>query len=427
MSEQEIPAAELSVYGGMTEPVDESSAIDALDDPLTEISEKFHSTGEVIKGHGLEDGTYIDFCGYKFPNILAPAAMCTGEVYGLTSYDAHQQFYTNPAVSSSLFKGSVEPFFGPTLTPRDAPEHTKYRAVMQRGFMPKQIENYKDSIARPVLERRFSALQGKGKADLVRELNIFYPYESVGKIVGYDVADLEYVAGCMDGIWQANVDIDRALEAGRKLQEYAFQLIEKRRAEPKDDYVSAMLEAEIDGEKISDHDMMGLVNHLFSGGIETTARQTNMLVYDLLQNPDQLELLRRDRDLISGAVEENLRHNGIGGTTPRVVTEDIEICGRLIPKDSIVFTHHIVASRDPDRWDNPNKFDITRPKQKHMTFAMGPHMCIGQHFARFLLAEYLTHFLDDLPNVRWDPEAEVPKPKGWNQRSCSILPVVWDI
>ena len=126
VSEQEIPAEELSVYGGMTEPVDESSAIDALDDPLTEISEKFHSTGEVIKGHGLEDGTYIDFCGYKFPNILAPAAMCTGEVHGLTSYDAHQQFYTNPAVSSSLFKGSVEPFFGPTLTPRDAPEHTKY-------------------------------------------------------------------------------------------------------------------------------------------------------------------------------------------------------------------------------------------------------------------------------------------------------------
>lgn len=116
----------LTLYTGMIEPVDDSSAIDILDDPVTEITEKLYSMGKVVEGHGLEGGTYVDFGGYKLPNMLAPAALCGGKVYGVVTYDAHQQLYTNPATSSSLFKGTVEPFFGPTLTPRDAPEHTKY-------------------------------------------------------------------------------------------------------------------------------------------------------------------------------------------------------------------------------------------------------------------------------------------------------------
>ena len=150
-------------------------------------------------------------------------------------------------------------------------------------------------------------------------------------------------------------------------------------------------------------------------------------MYDLLTNPDQLELLRNNRELIPAAVEENLRHNGIGGSTCRIVTEDVEICGTAIPKDTVVFTFHLSANRDPSRWENPHQFDITRPMQKQLTFAMGPHMCIGQHFARFLLGEFLTHFLDDLPNVRWDPEVTTPpKPRGWNQRGCTSQPVVWD-
>ena len=426
MSEASVDLEQV-LYGGITDPVDDSSAVDALEDPLREISEKFYSTGDVITGTGEENGAYVRFGGYRLPNILAPGAMCTGPVYGVVSYEAHRQLYTNPATSSSLFEGSVEPFFGRTLSPRDAPEHTKFRNVMQRGFMPKQIESYKDTIARPVLNRRFSAIKANGKADLVRELNVFYPYEIVGSIVGYGTTDLEFLAGCMDGIWQANRDINRALEAGQKLQDFALALIEKRRKEPKDDFVSAMLEAEVDGQKISDADMIGLVNHLFSGGIETTSRQTNVLVFDLLSHPDQLGLLRSNRELIRAAVEENLRYNGIGGSTCRVVKEAIEICGTAIPEDAVVFTFHDVASRDPARWENPHTFDITRPVQKHFTFAMGPHMCIGQHLARFLLAVYLEHFLDDLPNVRWDSDATIPKVTGWNQRSCSSLPVIWDV
>ena len=92
----------------------------------------------------------------------------------------------------------------------------------------------------------------------------------------------------------------------------------------------------------------------------------------------------------------------------------------------MAFTFHLCANRDPTRWANPHEYDITRPQQRQLSFAMGPHMCIGQHLARFLLGEYLTHLLDDFPNAHWDPQAQLPKPTGWNQRTCSALPVVWD-
>ena len=424
--EQDAATEELTSYSGMIESIDDSGELDALDDAIKETNEKLYSLGDVIKGHGEDNGTFVNFGGYRFPNMLAPASMCTGEVYAVVSYDAHQQLYGNPGTSSMLFKGTVETFFGPTLTPRDAPDHTKYRAVMQRGFTPKQIESYKDTIVRPVLNRRFNELKRKGKADLVRELNIFYPYEIIGKIVGYDLKDIQFVAESMDKIWKGNVDIDIATEGGDGLRDYAAKLIAKRRAERSDDLISAMLEAEIDGEKISDFDLIGLINHTLSGGIETTYKQTGLLVYELLNNPDQMELLRNNRDLMPKAVEESLRFNGIGGIVCRNTKDDIEVCGTVIPKDSVVFTFHMAANRDPARWENSNKFDITRPIQRQMSFASGPHMCIGQHIARVMLGEYVNHFLDDLPNVRWDPDAPKPRITGWSQRASNTLPVVWD-
>lgn len=418
---------QLAYFKGSTEPVDDSSFTDNLKDPIKETTEKFYSMGSIIKGHGEENGAYINFGGYRLPNILAPAEMCLDEVYGAVSFDAVQQIYTNPATSSSLFKGSIEPFFGPTLSPRDGNDHTAHRAVMQRGFTPKQIQNYKDAVARPVLKRRFSQLKGKGHADLYRELNALYPFEIIGKIVGYDYKDIEHVADCFDRIWQGNTDINAALQAGTELKDYARQLINKRRQEPKEDYVSALLSSEVDGESLDETNLVGLVNHLLSGGIETTSRQTNMLIFDLLNHPDQLALLKNDRKLISGAVEESLRYDGIGAMVCRNVLEDIEVCGTKIPKDSVVFTFHLAANRDPSHWENPHTFDITRPIKRHQSFATGAHMCIGQHFARFMMSEYLEHILDDMPNLRWNPEVDTPQVVGWSQRSPTSLPVVWDV
>ena len=424
---QEAYSGTESSYEALFAHPDDTSSIDCLADPIREISDALYSVGPVIKGQGSERGAYVHFAGYRFPNILAPGRLCEGDVYAAVSWEANYKLYMDPGTSSSLFKESVEAFWGPALSPKDPPEHTKYRAVMQRGFTPKQIESYKDTVVRPVLIRRFQELRGKGHADLVREINVYYPYEILGQIIGFNPEDIEFVARCFGNIFKANTDLELAMRAGRELREYAGKLVRSRRESPRSDFVSAMLEAEVEGERLPDDQLVGLIVHFLSGGIDTTYKQTGLVVYSLLAHPEQLELLKSNRELIPGAIEETLRHEGIGAMVCRQAGEDIELCGTQIPKGAVVFTLHSIANRDPSRWENPHDYDITRPTQRHIAFSNGPHVCIGQHIARFMLGEYIQHFLDDLPNVRWDPECtEAPRVTGWHQRACKTLPVVWD-
>jgi cytochrome P450 len=151
------------------------------------------------------------------------------------------------------------------------------------------------------------------------------------------------------------------------------------------------------------------------------------LVHNLLSHPDQFEALKLDRTLIPSAVEESLRYEGIGGLVCRRALEDTNLCGTGIPKGSVVFIMHCVTDRDRSRWEDPDVFNIRRLRQPHIQFGNGPHSCIGQHLARFMLARYVEHLIDDLPNLRWDPSLQAPpKITGWTQRHPLSLPVVWD-
>jgi cytochrome P450 len=297
---------------------------------------------------------------------------------------------------------------------------------MQLGFSPRLVKSYEDSIIRPVIARRFAEIKGKGRADLVRELNAFYPYEIIGSIVGFDPADVGFVADCFTKIFRVNVDRDTAAEAGVALRAYSRRLIEARRAQPKDDIVSGMLEAEVDGEAIDEEHLIAMVNHLMAGGIDTTYKQTGNTVHLLLEHPDQFELLRKDRDLIPRFVDEALRYEGIGGIIARQAAEDTNLQGTDIPRGGIVFIMHPVVNRDPARWADPDVLNVLRETKAQMQFSNGAHSCIGQHIARFMLATYISHLITALPGLRWDPEKPRPRITGWTQRTPLSLPVVWD-
>lgn len=407
---------------------DETSAIDEMTDPLGTIAPALFAAGPVIHGKGHDEGRYVEFAGRRFPNILAPASMCTDDVFLAVSFAAQQEVMRNPdTFSSKLFEQSVGVFWGPSLAPMDPPEHTKYREVIQLAFMPKLMRTYEETIVVPMLKRRFADLKSKGRGDLVRELNTFYPYEIVGAIVGYEPEDIDLVGSLFYKIFQANSNPMAALEAGQKLREYTKNLVDMRREEPKDDLVSAIVQAEVDGKPITADHLVGMVNHLMAAGVDTTYRQTNNTIHCLLSNPDQFAKMKEDRSLIPAAVNEALRYEGLGGILPRVAQKDTELFGVNVPSDSVVFVMQSVGSRDPERWDNPHSFDIERKQKPHMQFVFGPHACVGQQLARLMLSRYLEFMLDELPNLRWDPEAgDPPAITGWTQRSALSLPVVWD-
>jgi cytochrome P450 len=146
----------------------------------------------------------------------------------------------------------------------------------------------------------------------------------------------------------------------------------------------------------------------------------------LLSHPDQFARLREDRSLIPAAIEECIRYQGIGNLIVRQAIEDTEVCGTAIPKGAVMFLMHGVTNRDPHRWSRPDAFDISRPSQPHIQFGNGPHACIGQHLARFMLARYVEHLIDDLPGLRWASDLDAPpKITGWTQRTPLTLPVEW--
>ncbi len=414
--------------------IDETAALDARADAQKEIAEIMHAAGPVIRGKGLRlpsGSSAVEFAGVVFPNVMTPADFVEEQdpVF-VIGWDAVRKVYLNPAVySSTVFETTVGVLWGPALSPMDPPEHTKYREIMQRGFTPKRIKSYEDAIIRPIIKARFDDIKHKGKADLARDLNVLFPFQVVGGIVGFDPSMFKFVGACFARMWQANTDPQGAFEASQALKSYSKSLIESRRGKPPEsDLVSAMMEATVDGAPLSEERFVAMLNHFMAGGIDTTFSQSSILAHTLLNWPDQFELLKRDRLLIPQAVEECLRFDGVGNFVCRRAIQDSELEGVPIPKGTVVFMMHGLMNRDRSRWENPHVFDIQRPKQAHSQFGSGPHSCIGQHLARFMLARYTEHLIDDLPNLRWDPAlTEIPKVTGWTQRRPLTLPVVWDV
>jgi len=400
--------------------------VHSLDDPVREIAIKFHESGPVLKGHGAGTprGSQIQFGDVTLPNIFLNADMCEGDVYAAVTWDTVRAVLTRPKLfSSKCFVPSLGRQ-GPTINIMDPPEHTKFRMVAQPRFMPAYLKKYNTEIIRPSIARRFAELKKKGRADLVRDLTPHMAFEINGTIIGFDPADVPFFATCKKMSYSH--DPDAVAKATIAQNDFTRKMIEKRKAEPKDDLISFMIAQEVDGAPVPDINLLGLVNVIMSGGVDTIFKQSGNIVSLLLDHPDELEKLRADRSLIPAFVEESLRYEGVATNFPRQATEDTELGGVTIPKGSIVFGMLFAADRDPSRWENPHVLDAARPPKPNLGFSAGPHSCLGAPIARLVLPCFVEHLIDDLPNLRWDPDQSHPGITGWMQRMVTSLPVIWD-
>jgi len=220
--------------------------------------------------------------------------------------------------------------------------------------------------------------------------------------------------------------MDLAIEASEKLGRYFSAMIEQRRENPGTDVVSVIATAEVDGERLPDEVAVSFLRQLINAGGDTTFRTTTALLCGLLRRPDQLEAVRNDRDLVGGAVEEALRWEGPVIGTARAVVHDTVVCGVELPAGSIVSVSYGAANRDPTVFENPDEFDVFRPKHRHFGFAFGAHNCLGQQLARLEMSRALNGILDRLPNLRLDPEFPPPRMLGSIMRTPRRLHVLFD-
>jgi cytochrome P450 len=328
--------------------------------------------------------------------------------------------------SSRINQDTMGPYMGTLLLAKDGPEHTRYRALVSHAFRTRALERWERELIRPTIERLLDAIAPRGRADLVRDVTRQYPVQVIAGIVGVPLEDHPRFQSWADAIAAGPLAPEPGLAASRAMREYLTPIVEARRASPRDDLISDIVTAEIDGQRLDDEHVYGFLRLLMPAGAETTFRALGNLLLALLTRPDQLERVRRDRKLVPKAVEETLRWESSITMVNRVATRDTQIAGCPVGAGDSLLIATGAGNRDPDVYERPDAFDLDRPEQPHLAFGWGRHLCLGMHLARLEMAVGLEAILDRLPGLRLDPAEPAPEIVGVAFRGPERLPVLFD-
>src|SRR5262249_14339099 len=204
-----------------------------------------------------------------------------------------------------------------------------------------------------------------------------------------------------------------------------------RRTQPSDDLISVLVQAEIIDEdgithRLTDREIDSFVLLLLGAGSGTTWKQMGTTLTALLQRPELLNAVRTDRALLRPAIEESVRWMQTDPMFSRWVVADTELGGVELPAGSVVHINIGAANRDPQRWDRPDEYDLTRRMRPNLGFGQGAHICLGMHVARAEMAVAIGALLDRLPKLRLDPDAEPPRLVDMYEGGASAIPVRFD-
>lgn len=339
--------------------------------------------------------------------------------------DVSRVFRETQSFDTSGYGRSIGLVFGPTILGMDGAPHRAHRNLVANAFKAKSLQRWEPETIVPICEELLGEIAGLGRADLVSSLTFEFPTRIIARLLGLPPDDLDLFRQLSVKLIGIADDIYGGLEASASLADYFQGIIDQRRAHPVDDIVSDLVEAEIDGEKLTDELIVSFLRLLLPAGLETTYRSSGNLLYLLLTHPDQLAMVREDRTLVDSAIEEALRFETPLTNALRYAATDVEVGGEVIPKGATISAMIGSANRDESRWDHPDRFDVTRTPTPHIAFAAGPHTCLGLHLARLETRVMLNLLLDALPNLALDPSEPDTHIHGMIFRSPERLPVTF--
>lgn len=356
----------------------------------------------------------------------------------VVGHEAARQALTDARLSKAWANASpgtgiriVSP--GPHMLIADPPDHTRLRKLIARHFTPRRIAALEPRV-REITEGLLDAMLALpgGRADLVDTLAFPLPISVIGELLGVPVADRERFRAWTDDLLGVTPQDDKQA-AARALTQYLAQLIERRREEPADDLFSALIGdgdsdtgAEGPEAALSREELLGTAWLLLIAGYETTVGLIANGVLALLLHPEQLAALRADASLLEGAVEEALRYDGpVEVATSRFTTEPVLIGDTLIPGDGrLVLPVLADAGRDPERFGDPDRFDIRRGPRGHLAFGHGIHFCLGAPLARLEGRVAFERLLARAPKLELDAAPEGLRWRdGLLMRGVTSLPV----
>lgn len=328
--------------------------------------------------------------------------------------------------SSRINLEMMGPFMGEVILAKNGEEHSQHRNLVSTAFRPSAVARWERELIGPTIHALIDDFLPRGRADLVAEVTRRYPVRVIAGILGVPLVDQDQFMRWAEAINIGPMAPEEGMAASRAMREYLRPIVESRRASPRDDLITDLIAAEIEGKRLDEANLYGFLMLLLPAGAETTFRVMGNTLFALLTHPRDLERVRGDRALLDAAIEETLRWETAVTTVSRVATRDAEIAGVKIPEGSVVNLLTGSANHDETRFENPEEWVLDRPDKRHLAFGWGRHLCLGMHLARLELRTGLGAILDRLPDLRLDPDAPRPKIRGVAFRGPDALPVRFD-
>lgn len=309
---------------------------------------------------------------------------------------------------------------------REGVDHTRLRRLLTPAFSPGAVRGWRPFIERAV-DEIFERFAPREQGDLTAELAYPIPEHVICTMLGVPTSDhqlFEDWTRVLNARPQAGAGDDErrrvATAALTEFVEYLRALIARRRTDQRDDLVTQLISLEEEGDRLNERELVAVMMEIINGGHDTTANMIVNGVFMLLLHPDQLDRVRQDPALVDTAVEEILRYRSpVQLSLNRVTTEDVEVGGVTIPEGATVVVSLAGANRDPGEFEDPERFDVGREDNRHLSFGNGSHFCLGVHLARSELQVTFERVVRRLHDLRLTvPVDELP----WRTTTLVMAP-----
>jgi len=321
-------------------------------------------------------------------NVSKNAKLFSSEVGGINIRDADEEYLS----TSRLIMISMDP-----------PQHTKYRKLVASGFTPRMIRKIEASI-RQAVHDILDEIEGETEVDFVQRISAQLPLRMIADMIGWPQEDRQLMIEWADRVAQLDVNQESGELAAMEFWNYCAELmdsIESGERERSDSLLETLMAAEVDGEKLSEMEVVNFMLLLAIGGNETTRNCISGGFLALHDNPEQLQAWKSDIEgLSASATEEMLRWTSPIVCFRRTATADTEIRGQAIKEGDKIVMYYASANRDEDVFDDPQTFDIRRQNNKHLSFGTGHHFCLGATLARMEIRILFEELLKRYPNMK---------------------------
>ncbi|MEU1526238.1 cytochrome P450 [Nocardia rhamnosiphila] len=355
------------------------------------------------------------------------------DFYALSRHADVTAGFRNAAALSNANGVSLDPAaWGPhahktmSFLAMDDPRHMRMRKLVFKGFTPKRVADMETRIQELTLEYLEPALE-RGEFDWIQDFAGKLPMDVISELMGVPAADRDEIRHMADMVMHREDGVtdvpDSAIEASLNLVVYYSDMVAQRRESPTDDLTSALLGAEIDGDRLTDDEIIGFMFLMVVAGNETTTKLLGNALYWAGHNPAEYAKVAADPERVPDWVEETLRYDTSSQIVARTATQDLEYHGRVVPAGSKVLLLIGSANRDGEVFDNADSYDLDRAEKGNLaSFGAGVHFCLGAHLARLEATVALREFAARVKSYRVR-EDEFVRVHSSNVRGFAKLPI----